>query len=165
MADDRRDDPIFDAELDVERPADHYMESAGVLELDFDPASDPPRDPALATALRGAVDGAVAGPEWERLHHAIQTAAAFHLARRRVDATWWQHAAGWAGRAIPVGLAASIALVFGLRVLGPHAPLPEPAPPAATLESMLLTLLDDALETTLPADGDELLRVAFPFED
>jgi hypothetical protein len=149
VADKKRGHHEFDAEFDAE----------------FDPAADPPRDPALAAALRGLAGDTAALPEWERLHHTGETAAALHRARRRFGAPWWQHAAGWAGRAIPVGLAASIALAFGLRTLVPHVPAPEPVPPAATFETMLLTLLDDASEMTLPTDGDELLRAAFPIED
>jgi hypothetical protein len=144
MADERRDDPLF--------------------EEDF--TADPPRDPALGAALRDLGSVSAPEPDWERLHASIRATAAPHLARRQLTAHWWQHAAGWAARAIPVGLAASIALVIGLRALGPGGLAPDrETAPASALETMLAILFDDAQEPTIPADGEELLRAAIAFED
>jgi hypothetical protein len=80
-------------------------------EMDRDPA----RDPALASALREL------GPEppmdqvdWDRLERRISDRARERFGREpiagRSRAPWWQPMAVWARPAIPLGLAAGIAL-------------------------------------------------------
>lgn len=166
MADERRDDPLFDEEFGEELDMDFDAEMERRLDAEFDPTADPPRDSALGAALRSLAPGSTPEPDWGRLHTSIRGSAAPHLARRQLTAHWWQHAAGWAGRAIPVGLAASIALSIGLRALSPGGLAPDPATASATaFETMLISLFDETSEPTIPADGDELLRAAIAFED
>lgn len=132
----------------------------------FDPNIDPAPDPALGALLRELTDHQAPPPNWERLRRAINDAAAGQLLRRRGGITWWHHAASWAGRAIPIGLAASIALIFGLRAGTPGEPAPTSAEPARlTVDMILATVIDDAFETILPASRDELLRAAILIED
>jgi hypothetical protein len=143
-------------------------------EPDFDPdigfdtdlEADPPRDPALAAAFRELASGAEARPNLERLGDSIRAAAAPRLALRQHPAPWWQYAAGWARGAIPAGLAASVALVLGLRTLAPGARAPDQAPPPAAFEEVLAAIFDEPQgELSFPADGDELLRAALLIED
>jgi hypothetical protein len=91
-------------------------------EMDRDPA----RDPALASALREL------GPEpsmdrvdWDRLERRISDRAREGL--RRIP--WWQPMAAWARPAIPLGLAAGIALFVVL--------LRSPAEDAGAAEPLL----------------------------
>jgi hypothetical protein len=174
MADERRDDPLFEEDFGEESEVDFDAEFErtfdaefdAVLDPRFDPTADLLRDPALGAALRGLEAVSAPEPDWERMHASIRATAAQHLARRQLTAHWWQHAAGWAARAIPVGLAASIALFIGLRALGPGGPTPDRATaPASALETMLAVLFDEAQESSIPADGEELLRAAIAFED
>lgn len=146
MSYDKRDDPDIDPALDL--------------------AVDPPRDPALAASLREVAAGGMPQPDWERLSDSIRAAAAPRLALREHPAPWWQYAAGWARHGIPVGLAASVALVLGLRALAPGAHESGHAPPRAAFEEVLATAFDESPdELAFPADGDELLRAALVIED
>lgn len=151
---------------DMDRQADLDSERHPFGDIAFDPSCDPVPEPALAAALHELTAPPAPVPEWEVLRRAITGAAARHLARRRGAATWWYHAAGWAGRAIPVGLAASVALTFGLRAIAPDSPAPAPGSTTRlTLEMVLVAVFDEALETILPASGDDLLRAAILIED
>jgi hypothetical protein len=144
------------------------LDTAETLEFDpeFDPSVDPIRDPALAAALRELDNGEAPHPDWDRLRQSIRAAAAPRLARRQSTAHWWQHAASWASHAIPIGLAASIALAIGLGTLAPGGAAPEPAgTPEMAFESMLAIVFDEAQELSIPVDGDELLRAAIQIED
>lgn len=137
------------------------------LAPDHDPAADPPRDPVLAAALRELEGGEAPDPDWERMSHSILAAAAPQLARRQQGLHWWQYAAGWAAHAIPVGLAASVALAIGLWTLAPREFVSDPIPTATTaLEGILATFYDEgAGDFTIPDDGDELLLTAIMIED
>ena len=91
-------------------------------EMDRDPA----RDPALASALMEL------GPEppmnevdWHRLERRISDGARERLRRT----PWWQPMAAWARPAIPLGLAAGIALFVVL--------IRSPAEDAAAAEPLL----------------------------
>lgn len=159
MKDEKRDD------------AARVSPSGHRLEPDIDPATDlsadPPRDPALGAALRVLTGGAVPRPDWTRLSASIRAAAAPQLALRRDPAPWWQHTAGWATQAIPVGLAAGVALTIGLRILGPGTRVPDHFTTApTTLEEVLAAAFDEPQgELAFPGDGDELLRAALLSED
>jgi len=150
----------------MSRGEDRDVELVSSDDVVFDPNADPAPDPVLATLLREVNYQATPTPDWERLRRAIADAATIPLMRRRWGTTWWYHAAAWAGRAIPIGLAASIALVFGLRAVT----LKEPAPaavaqPRLTVETVLAGVIEDALETIVPASRDDLLRAAILIED
>lgn len=161
------DDRAGIASRKVDYGADHDAgPAASADDVAFDPNVDPAPDPALATLLRHAADHPSPAPDWERLRRAITAAAARHLLRRRGAGTWWYHAAAWAGRAIPIGLAASIALIFGMRAVTPDQPASASAASARlTVETVLAAVIDDALETILPASRDDLLRAAILIED
>lgn len=147
------------------RQADPDSEFIPFDDFGFDPTTDPSPEPALAAALR-ELAAPPPIPDWEGLRRSITDTATRHLARRRGAAPWWHHAAGWAGRAIPIGLAASIALTFGLRAIAPDTPAPAPGTATRlTLEMVLTKVFDEALETTLPTSGDDLLRAAILIED
>jgi hypothetical protein len=129
--------------------------------------TDPPRDPALGAALRALTRGAATQPDWARLSASIRASAAPRLALRREPAPWWQYTAGWARQAIPVGLAAGIALAVGLRILGPAARVPDqPGTAPAALDEVLAAIFDEPQgELAFPADRDELLLAALLRED
>lgn len=151
MSHEKRSEPDFDPDIGFDR------------ELD----TDPPRDPALAAALRESTGGAAPQPEWARLSASIRAAAAPRLALRREPAPWWQHTAGWARQAIPVGLAAGVALAVGLGMLGPGGRAADQfATTPVALEEVLAAILDEPQdELAFPADGDELLFAALLRED
>lgn len=78
------------------------------------PALEP--DPRLRALLRDAAP--VEEPAWDALHAAIVRRAALPLARiraaHREHVEWWEPASGWARAALPLAIAASIALILGL---------------------------------------------------
>jgi hypothetical protein len=138
----------------------------------FDAATDPPRAPELADALRAlGSQPPLDSVDWWSLARRVHEAAERPLARRRAPGAWWLYAAAWAGKAIPVGLAASAALFVGLgvfpsrheRTTGDFASAIAPAD--APAEPTLTTVLGDALEGLFPADRDELLHAAVFFEE
>jgi hypothetical protein len=91
-------------------------------EMDRDPA----RDPALASALMElGPEPPMAEVDWERLERRISDGARERLRRT----PWWQPMAAWARPAIPLGLAAGIALFVVL--------LRSPAEDAAAAEPLL----------------------------
>jgi hypothetical protein len=182
MTDERKNEPArgqierleSNAEFETEFVPERESDMDAILPPDFDaggasdfhPDADPLRDPALASALRELAGGEAPCPEWDRMRRSILAAAAPRLARRRATAHWWQHASGWASHAIPIGLAASVVLAFGLHTLAPRGLEPEPTATAEmAFESMLASVFDEAREPTVPADGDELLRAALPIEN
>lgn len=145
----------------------------------FDPEHDPIPDPILGVALReidreryGEYPGEA---DIGRIERTIATAAGARLAERRqllVSLPWWQYTARWARQLIPVGLAASVALIVGLKVLVPVDSAPPTTGMRMTLESVLATTLDQVELAELEAntdlwsldDGDALLRAAIPIE-
>lgn len=146
---------------DMERPATPGRGRSPLADSTFDPSTDPARDPELGLALREFY-GDPPVPEWEGLRESITGAAAWRLALRRRSAPWWQHAAGWANRAIPFGVAASIALIFWLRLPSTVSPA---APTRLTLDMVMTPVFEEMLDTTLPSSGDDLLRAAILTED
>ncbi len=72
---------------------------------------DPARDPALASALEHlGLEPPMDEVDWERLERRISARARARFAARIRKAPWWQPMAAWAKPAIPLGLAAGIAL-------------------------------------------------------
>lgn len=78
------------------------------------PALEP--DPRLRALLRDAAPPEE--PAWDALHAAIMRRAALPLARiraaHRENVEWWEPASHWARAALPLAIAASIALILGL---------------------------------------------------
>ena len=116
------------------------------------------RDPELARALREA-GGDVPFDEvhWDALHARIVDGARLALARRRAATrrapTWIELAASWARPAIPLALAASIALMVVLGRIGE---------PTATTETASLDP-ESALAGAVSANrsGDDVVRVIY----
>lgn len=162
-----RPEPEIDPTIDLGAEPDFDPDIAFDADLDADLDTDPPRDPALGAALRALTRGAATQPDWARLSASIRATAAPRLALRREPAPWWQHAAGWARQAIPVGLAAGVALTVGLRILGPGARVPDQfAKAPAALDEVLAAIFDEPQgELAFPADRDELLLAALLRED
>jgi hypothetical protein len=118
---------------------------------------DPARDAVLASALRDM------GPEppmdavdWDRLERAVAARAVAARAGQRFAALgpgvpWWQPVAAWARPAIPLGLAAGVALL--LAVLRVPVGTAEPAEP--------LLLGDEVAESVYLDDPTLLLRAVF----
>lgn len=84
-----------------------------------DPHADAPAlepDPRLGALLRATVPAEE--PAWDALHAAIMSRAALPLARIRAahheNVEWWEPASHWARAALPLAIAASIALIIGL---------------------------------------------------
>lgn len=129
--------------------------------------TDPKPDPVIASILGELESESMPAPDWDSLRRRVVGMAARQLERRRTGGTWWHLAAEWAGRAIPAGLAAGILLMIGLRATSPvqAPPAPEAAATRVTLESVLVALIDEVMEATLPASGDDLLRAAIPIEE
>lgn len=74
------------------------------------------REPEIAAALERATGRPPFDEvDWTRLHARIARDGAASLARRREAPTWWNIAASWARPAIPLALAAGIALVLLVR--------------------------------------------------
>jgi hypothetical protein len=72
---------------------------------------DPARDPVLASALRDlGHEPPMEAVDWDRLERSVSARARERFAARILRAPWWQPMAAWARPAIPLGLAAGIAL-------------------------------------------------------
>lgn len=71
------------------------------------------REPEIAAALERATGmPPFDDVDWAQLHARITRDASATLARLRESPTWWSFAAAWARPAIPLALAAGIALVL-----------------------------------------------------
>lgn len=105
---------------------------------------DPPRDPELAAVLREVDAAAPDRLDAGRLRAAVLARAEPALAARRQQARWWEHAARWARPAIPLALAASLALAY----LVGNTTLPTGSAPETTAAS--LPHLEDVLSSELP---------------
>ncbi len=116
-----------------------------------DISRDPPRDPEVAEWLHvGSGEPLMA--DRASLHAVILARAQLPLARLRLQPQWWEYAARWARPAVPLALAAGLALTFaiGTSSLPGVAPLPEVA--AVTLPS-----LEDVLTYSVPEAEYNLL--------
>ena len=70
------------------------------------------RDPEIARALRDMGAGAPTGSvDWDTLHRNILRNAEGPLSRLRRTSPWWQYMAGWGRAAIPLALAAILAIL------------------------------------------------------
>src|SRR5687768_11513736 len=77
---------------------------------------DPTPDPVLESALRDlSPEPPMEAVDWDRLAGTIATRARERFRVRDRKAVWWQPMAAWARPAIPLGLAAAIALFLVLR--------------------------------------------------
>jgi hypothetical protein len=113
---------------------------------------DPPRDRELAARLL-AVEGE--GREIRdaaRLRAAILARAELPLARLRLQPFWWEYAARWARPAVPVALAASLALGY---LIG-TTPLPGAGVGAGAAAS--LPFLEEVLTSPVPQAEYDLLH-------
>lgn len=125
-------------------------------EIRSDPARDPVRDPRLASALRDlGREPPVNAVDWGRLERTVAARARQRFAVCGPDAAWWQPVAAWARLAIPLSLAAGVALLAA--VLRLPAGTPEPAEP--------LLLGDEVAESIYLEDPAILLRPTSPTED
>jgi len=116
---------------------------------------DPARDSVLAAALADLdPEPPTDAVDWDRLERALALRARGRLARRSAGAAWWQPVAAWAGPAIPLGVAAGIALFLVVLRL--------PAEPAEPPEPLLLG--DEVAESVYRGDPALLLRAAFTSE-
>ncbi|HKY59925.1 MAG TPA: hypothetical protein VJP59_02840 [Gemmatimonadota bacterium] len=110
---------------------------------------DPTRDPVLASALRElAPEPPMDEVDWDRLERRIS-------ARAREAVAWWQPIAAWARPAIPLGLAAGIALFVVV--------LRSPADTAESAEPLLLG--DELAQSVYQGDSATLLQAALSGED
>jgi hypothetical protein len=131
-----------------------------------DISRDPPRDPEIAAILAAALPGGADEMDGARLRSAILARAQDHLARLRHQPLWWEYAATWAKPAVPLALAAALALTF---VVG-SIPVPVNSPaggvalaPLPPLEDVLTQQLPDAeynLLLSRSGDTDALLNFA-----
>lgn len=121
-----------------------------------DPMEDPERDSALASALRDlGAEPPMEAVDWNRLEQAVAARARQQFGWRRPSAAWWQPLAAWARPAIPLGLAAAIALLVAVLRLSP-----------GTDEPTELLLLGDEVAVSVYLDDPALLlRAAFTSED
>lgn len=121
-----------------------------------DPLDDPARDPALASALRDlGPEPPMEAVDWDRLERAVAARARRQFGSRRPGAAWWQPVAAWARPAIPLALAAGIALLLAVLRLSP-----------GTAEPTELLLLGDEVAVSVYLDDPAfLLRAAFTSED
>jgi hypothetical protein len=110
-----------------------------------DISRDPPRDDELAAMLVTALPDGADEMDGARLRTAIMTRARDHLARLRRQPLWWEYAASWAKPAVPLALAAALALAF---VLG-SIPMPASSP-ATEVAVATLPSLEDVLTHQLP---------------
>jgi hypothetical protein len=108
---------------------------------------DPRPDDALRSELRAEVgEPPYEAVDWERLRARVVSGAAAMLARRRVErpATWWEEAAGWGRAAIPLAIAAGIALAVVL-VRGADGPAAARGLAGDRVEQLAVELPADAL--------------------
>jgi hypothetical protein len=118
-----------------------------------DISRDPPRDEELAAMLAAALPEGGNEMDGARLRGAIMARARDHLAKLRHQPLWWEYAATWARPAVPLALAAALALAF---VVG-SIPLPGHSP-ASEVAIATLPRLEDVLTHQLPdAEYDLLL--------
>jgi hypothetical protein len=110
-----------------------------------DISRDPPRDDELATLLAAALPDGADEMDGARLRVAIVARARDHLARLRHQPLWWEYAAGWARPAVPLALAAGLALAY----LVGSMPLPERSP-ATEVAVVTLPTIEDVLTHPLP---------------
>jgi len=108
-----------------------------------DISRDPPRDEELAAWLAAHEANRDARPDMTRLRDAILSRAQMPLARLRSQPFWWDYAARWAAPAVPLAIAASLALAFAI------GNLPAPALTAGNATASLPNL-EDVLTQPLP---------------
>jgi hypothetical protein len=118
-----------------------------------DISRDPPRDPEIAGWLSaaGIEDGAME-VDGVGLHAAIMERAKLPLARLRLQPQWWEYAARWALPAVPVAMAASIAIAFVVSALAPtgFGTLPDTA-------FVALPSIEDVITHPVPSEEYDLL--------
>jgi hypothetical protein len=129
---------------------------------------DPTRDPALESVLRDlGPEPPMEAVDWDRLAGAISARARERLAVRDRKVVWWQPMAAWARPAIPLGLAAALALFLVLRsVAGSDENLagaPESADAVGPAEAILLG--DELAQSIYRGDSPTLLQAAFGYEE
>ncbi|HEX6940266.1 MAG TPA: hypothetical protein VF158_12705 [Longimicrobiales bacterium] len=100
-------------------------------------------DDALGRALRAAApEPPLDAVDWERLHGRVMAGVRRLAARAPSRRRWWEFAAAWAARGIPLTATAAAAAALLLAFAGspPGRSMAPPAPPAAapaTLEDAL----------------------------
>ncbi|CAN5774901.1 hypothetical protein BH23GEM6_BH23GEM6_21100 [soil metagenome] len=110
-----------------------------------DISRDPPRDEELAAWLASHEANRADKPDLARLRETIMSRAQIPLARLRSQPFWWDYAARWARPAVPMAIAASLALAYAI------GNLPTPASgTAAEYASATLPILEDVLTQPLP---------------
>jgi hypothetical protein len=117
---------------------------------------DPARDPVLASALRDlGHEPPMVAVDWDRLERSVSARARERFAARILRAPWWQPMAAWARPAIPLGLAAGIALFVVV--------LRSPAETAEAAEPLLFA--DQLAQSVYQGDSATLLQTALAGED
>jgi hypothetical protein len=133
-----------------------------------DISRDPPRDPEIAEWL-GAGSAEPVAPDRESLRAAILARAQLPLARLRMQPQWWEYAARWARPAVPLSLAASVALAFaiGTTAIPGAAPIPEAVAAALPpLEDVLTYSVPEAEYNLLVAGaGDTEALLSFSMQE
>jgi hypothetical protein len=118
-----------------------------------DISRDPPRDSEVAGWLTAAEQGSRAGqPDFGGMRAGILARAQLPLARLRRQLPWWEYAANWARPAVPVALAAGLAMIW---VVGSN-PIPALSP-AAEGGVNSLPFLEDVLTSNVPEAEYHLL--------
>jgi len=91
--------------------------------------------------------------DWDRLHSGVMARVRERSTRRRT-LTWWEWAAGWAERGIPVAAAAAAAIALSLGVLSPAGGGTAEAPVGIAAERLTV---EDELAAGLPDSTRSLL--------
>jgi hypothetical protein len=129
---------------------------------------DPARDPVLASALRDlGPEPPVGEVDWDRLADKVAARAREGYAVPAARAVWWQPLAAWTRPAIPLGLAAAVALVLVLRsVTGSDEPLTLAAESTDAMAPAEAILLGDELARSIyQGDSPTVLQEVFASEE
>ena len=109
---------------------------------------EPERDPRLRAALADAFGEQPRDVDWSALAHRARSAARFRLRARARQTPWWELAAGWSRRALPIGVVAAAAAIL-LAFFTPRAS--DPAPAAGT--SLAGTSVAEIVTSATPAQA------------
>ena len=127
---------------------------------------DPAPDPVIQVALRELGPEPMEAVDWDRLVDVIAARAREHFAVVDRRTEWWQPMAAWARPAIPLGLAAAIALFLVLRSFpgsDEGASVAESTDTVAPAEAILLG--DELARSIYQGDSPTLLEAAFAYEE